>query len=142
MPADAMTLFSRKELQEQWVASSHALATALCSVAEIYLTDSCDEANAEQKCEMLATEAVGLVQGLAEQARSLHPCGSGAEIDDGRGGWTGRAEGQPREGRGPPPSHPSPPEGASVQWVRSYQKQSQGNFTRYIVFPLTEVQSS
>jgi len=58
---------SRKELQEQWVASSYALATALCSVAEIYLTDSCDEANAEQKCEMLATEAVGLVQGLAEQ---------------------------------------------------------------------------
>lgn len=63
---------SRKELQEQWVASSHALALALCSVAEIYLTDSCDEVGAEQKCETLATEAVELVQGLTEQARPLH----------------------------------------------------------------------
>lgn len=70
---------SRKELQEQWVASSHALATALCSVAEMYLTDSCDEADAEQKCEMLATEAVGLVQGLAEQAHSSGPFTHGRE---------------------------------------------------------------
>ena len=58
---------SRTELQERWAASTQALATALCSVAEMYLTDFCDEAEAEQRCEALATEAVELVQGLQEQ---------------------------------------------------------------------------
>ena len=33
----------------------------------MYLTDFCDEAEAEQRCEALATEAVELVQGLQEQ---------------------------------------------------------------------------
>ncbi len=58
---------SRTELQERWAASTHALATALCSVAEMYLTDFCDEPEAEQRCEALATEAVELVQGLQAQ---------------------------------------------------------------------------
>ena len=58
---------SRAELQERWAASTHALATALCSVAEMYMTDLCDEDEAEAKCEALACEAVELVQGLQEQ---------------------------------------------------------------------------
>ena len=58
---------TRAELQERWAASTHALATALCSVAEIYMTDLCDEDEAEAKCEALACEAVELVQGLQEQ---------------------------------------------------------------------------
>ena len=58
---------SRTELQERWAASASTLATALCSVAEMYMTDFCDEEEAEEKCEALACEAVELVQGLQEQ---------------------------------------------------------------------------
>ncbi|KAL1518874.1 hypothetical protein AB1Y20_003151 [Prymnesium parvum] len=58
---------SRGELQRLWVESTHALATGLCSAAEIYLTDACDEPDAEERCEALATEAVALVEGLREQ---------------------------------------------------------------------------
>jgi len=58
---------SRTELQERWATSTQALATALCSVAEMFMTDFCDEPEAEQRCEALACEAVELVQGLQEQ---------------------------------------------------------------------------
>ena len=47
---------SRDELRQAWIESTHALATGLCSAAEIYLTDACDEADAEERCEALATE--------------------------------------------------------------------------------------
>ena len=49
---------SREELQQQWIASTQALSAALCTAAEVYLTDACDEAEAESKCEALATEAL------------------------------------------------------------------------------------
>ena len=47
---------SRDELRQAWIESTHALATGLCSAAEIYLTDACDEPDAEEQCEALATE--------------------------------------------------------------------------------------
>eukprot|EP00966_Prymnesium_polylepis_P055910 1293265-Prymnesium_polylepis.1 len=47
---------SREELRQAWADTTHALATGLCSAAEIYLTDACDEPDAEERCEALATE--------------------------------------------------------------------------------------
>jgi len=58
---------SREELRQAWADSTHALATGLCSAAEIYLTDACDEPDAEERCEALATEALALVEPLQEQ---------------------------------------------------------------------------
>lgn len=58
---------SRAELRQAWLEATHALATGLCSAAEIFLTDLCDEPDAEQRCEALATEALQLVQPLSEQ---------------------------------------------------------------------------
>lgn len=46
---------------------AHALAAALCAVAEVFLTDRCDDDDAEARCEALAEEAVALVAPLAEQ---------------------------------------------------------------------------
>jgi len=40
---------SRDELHAAWVEAVNALAIGLCSVAEIYLTDACDEPDAEQE---------------------------------------------------------------------------------------------
>jgi len=59
---------SRQELQLQWVASTQALAAALCTVAEVYLTDECEEPHAESTCEALAAEAMQLVSSLDEQS--------------------------------------------------------------------------
>jgi predicted Zn-dependent protease len=56
-----------EESQRQWVGATHALASALCSVAEVYLTDACDEYNAEERCEAAANEAVELVSALSVQ---------------------------------------------------------------------------
>lgn len=47
---------AREALRQAWVEATHALATGLCSAAEIYLTDACDEPDAEQRCEALAME--------------------------------------------------------------------------------------
>ena len=63
----------RSELQRQWLAATHALASGLCAAAEVYLTDACDEDGAEERCEALATEAVGLVSSLEEQAGLAEP---------------------------------------------------------------------
>lgn len=41
---------SREELHAAWVEATNALAVGLCSVAEIYLTDACEESEAEQRC--------------------------------------------------------------------------------------------
>jgi len=58
---------SREELQQAWVEATHALVSGLCSTAEIYLTDACDEPNAEESCEALAMEALSLVESLEVQ---------------------------------------------------------------------------
>ena len=63
----------RSELQRQWLAATHALASGLCAAAEVYLTDACDEDRAEERCEALATEAVGLVSSLEEHAGLAEP---------------------------------------------------------------------
>lgn len=55
---------SRDELHEAWIEATNALAVGLCSVAEIYLTDACDEPDAEQTCDALTAEAVELVSRL------------------------------------------------------------------------------
>ena len=58
---------STGELDAELLQAKHALASGLCSVAEVFLTDACDEDEAEARCEACATEAVTLVQSLAEQ---------------------------------------------------------------------------
>ena len=50
------------------VQAALALASALCSVAEVFLTDACDEPDAEARCEAAASEAVALVQPLSVQS--------------------------------------------------------------------------
>ena len=57
----------RAELAAEWLVATQSLASALCAAAELYMTDMCDEAEAEERCEALATEAVGLVSGLDSQ---------------------------------------------------------------------------
>ena len=57
----------------QAVEAAHALASALCSVAEVYLTDACDEPEAEEKCESAATEEMSLIAPLAEEQRIAEP---------------------------------------------------------------------
>lgn len=57
----------RADLHTGWREATHALASALCSVAEVYLTDACDEPDAEEKCTSAAEEAVALVRPLGEQ---------------------------------------------------------------------------
>ncbi|KAI5303431.1 hypothetical protein KEM56_007545 [Ascosphaera pollenicola] len=47
------------------------LATALCSVAEIYMTDLSFDPNAESKCESLVTEAVMIAPDSAEVLQTL-----------------------------------------------------------------------
>eukprot|EP00965_Chrysotila_dentata_P062457 2069862-Pleurochrysis_carterae.AAC.2 len=49
---------SKDDLRREWLAATNALAAGLCAEAEIYLTDACDEDDAEMKCEALATEAL------------------------------------------------------------------------------------
>lgn len=49
------------------VEHAHALATALCAVAEVFLTDRCDDDDAEARCQAMAEEAVALVAPLAQQ---------------------------------------------------------------------------
>lgn len=48
--------------------ATHALACALCSVAEVFLTDACDEPDAEARSDSTASEAVALVQALSVQS--------------------------------------------------------------------------
>ncbi len=55
------------EPSDAWLRATHELATALCSVAEVFLTDACDEPDAEARCEAAASEAVELVRPLARQ---------------------------------------------------------------------------
>ena len=57
----------RAELAAEWLVATQSLASALCAAAELYMTDMCDEPEAEERCEALATEAVGLVSGLDSQ---------------------------------------------------------------------------
>lgn len=57
----------RAELQQAWLEATHALACGLCSIAEVYLTDACDEPDAEEKCEAAAGEAMALVRPLSIQ---------------------------------------------------------------------------
>ena len=52
---------------DERVAAANALATALSSVTEVFLTDACDEPDAEARCEAAAGEAVALVQALPVQ---------------------------------------------------------------------------
>ncbi|KAI5294395.1 hypothetical protein KEM52_004116 [Ascosphaera acerosa] len=49
----------------------HKLATALCSVAEIYMTDLSFEPDAEARCEALVTEAVMMAPESAEALQTL-----------------------------------------------------------------------
>uniref|UniRef100_A0A7S4B8K6 Uncharacterized protein n=3 Tax=Chrysotila carterae TaxID=13221 RepID=A0A7S4B8K6_CHRCT len=58
---------SKDDLRREWLAATNALAAGLCAEAEIYLTDACDEDDAEMKCEALATEALLLVSGIDKQ---------------------------------------------------------------------------
>lgn len=47
--------------------ATHALAAALSTTAEIFLTDACEEPDAEARCEALAGEALSLVAALEKQ---------------------------------------------------------------------------
>lgn len=55
------------------IGTTHALASALCSLAEVFLTDFCDHPDAESRCEGAATEAVALVRPLAEEHQIPEP---------------------------------------------------------------------
>ena len=52
---------------EPQLEATRALATALCSIAEVFLTDACDEPEAEERCNAAATEAVELARSLPTQ---------------------------------------------------------------------------
>ena len=56
----------RAELKQVWRDASQALACGLSAAAELFLTDLCDEDDAESRCECLATEAYELVRNFAE----------------------------------------------------------------------------
>ena len=58
---------SRDELSGAWMEATHKLASGLCSIAELYLTDACDDERAEDNCERLAAEAVELVSAFEPQ---------------------------------------------------------------------------
>jgi|TARA_B100000524_G_scaffold344695_1_gene242297 tetratricopeptide (TPR) repeat protein len=59
----------REELQARWLETTQALAIGLCAIAELYLSDLCFEADAEERCEALASEALGLVKPLEVKKR-------------------------------------------------------------------------
>ena len=59
---------SDSEPSDAWLRATHELATALCSIAEVFLTDACDEPEAEERCDAAASEAVELVRPLTHQA--------------------------------------------------------------------------
>ena len=58
----------RSELQAAWAEATCALAVGLCSAAELYLTDLCDEPEAEGRCDALTGEALQLVSDLPAEA--------------------------------------------------------------------------
>ena len=51
-----------------WAEATCALAVGLCSAAELYLTDLCDEPEAEGRCDALTGEALQLVSDLPAEA--------------------------------------------------------------------------
>ena len=64
----------------QALEATHALASALCSVAEVYLTDACDEPDAEAKCEAAAGEALALIAPLPAESRIAEPFVTAASL--------------------------------------------------------------
>jgi tetratricopeptide (TPR) repeat protein len=69
----------RAALHAAWSEAVVALAIGLCSVAEIYLTDACDEPDAEAQCDALTAEAVALV-GRLPRADVVEPFQSRASL--------------------------------------------------------------
>lgn len=73
LQAQQQAAASAEDTTKPLVNATHALATGLCSVAEVFLTDFCDHPDAEARCEASAVEAVELVRALPESRQIAEP---------------------------------------------------------------------